>query len=362
MFLHQDLGSEPLHGVIMAGGRGTRLLPLTLNRPKPMVEVLGRPVLDYVKDAMVAAGIEDIIVTTGFQGEVMSKHVDSWNSEVVNASINQEYTPMGTAGSVRLLSERLTQTFVLGSGDSVASFDIAELLRLHKEKGAMVTMALWQVEDPCEYGIVGLSSSPGGEVDGELKQGYISRFKEKPSPEEAFSNVINAGLYIIEPEVLQMVPEGEKYDFSKQLFPRVLELGMPMYAKTVEGIWYDVGHPLELLNAQRALIEMRESLPFPMPEGEVLSDGSFVSKGSTVLGNIERSVILSNCHISAESSVKDSLIMSGCNVAGNISGSVIGESCIVKDSNLREMVIGDQQNIQSEDLSNHRLPVNEQSE
>ncbi len=357
MFLHQDLGSEPLHGVIMAGGRGTRLLPLTLNRPKPMVEVLGRPVLDYVKDAMVAAGIGDIIVTTGFQGEVMSKHVDSWNSEVVKSSINQEYTPMGTAGSVRLLSERLTQTFVVGSGDSVASFDIAELLRLHKEKGAMVTMALWQVEDPCEYGIVGLSSSPGGEVDGELKQGYISRFKEKPSPEEAFSNVINAGLYIIEPEVLQMVPEGEKYDFSKQLFPRVLELGMPMYAKTVEGIWYDVGHPLELLNAQRALIEMRESLPFPMPDGEVLNDGSFVSKGSTVLGNIERSVILSNCHISAESSVKDSLIMSGCDIAGNISGSVIGESCIIKDSDLHEMVIGDQQNIESENLSNHRLPL-----
>ncbi len=361
MFLHREHGSDSLHGVIMAGGRGTRLLPLTLNRPKPMVEVLGRPVLDYVKDAMVAAGIEDIIVTTGFQGEVMSKHVDSWNGRGVNASINQEYTPMGTAGSVRLLADRLTETFVVGSGDSVASFDITELLRLHKEKGAMVTMALWQVDDPCEYGIVGLSNSPGGEVNGGLKQGYISRFKEKPSPEEAFSNVINAGLYIIEPEVLLMVPEGEKYDFSKQLFPRVLELGMPMYAKTVEGIWYDVGHPLELLNAQRALIEMRESLPFPMPEGEVLSDGSFIAKGSNVAGKIERSVILSNCNISSESSVKDSLVMSGSNIDGNIIGSVIGESCIIKGSNLREMVIGDRQNIQSEDLANHRLPADNQS-
>ncbi len=357
MLLHRELGSEYLHGVIMAGGRGTRLLPLTLNRPKPMVEVLGRPVLDYVKDAMVAAGIEDIIVTTGFQGEVMSMHVDSWNSRDVNASINQEYTPMGTAGSVRLLSDKLTQTFVVGSGDSVASFDITELLRLHKEKGAMVTMALWQVENPCEYGIVGLSSSPGGEIDGDLEQGYISRFKEKPSPEEAFSNVINAGLYIIEPEVLQMVPEGEKYDFSKQLFPRVLELGMPMYAKTVEGIWYDVGHPLELLNAQRALIEMRESLPFPMPAGEVLSDGSFIAKGSNVAGKIERSVILSNCMISSESSIKDSLIMSGCTIDGNIDGSVIGESCVVKNSNLNKMVIGDQQELESENLANHRLPT-----
>lgn len=360
MFQHLELGSEPLHGVIMAGGRGTRLLPLTLNRPKPMVEVLGRPVLDYVKDAMVAAGIENIIVTTGFQGEVMSKHVGSWNSHEIKASINQEYTPMGTAGSVRLLSDKLTETFVVGSGDSVASFDIAELLRLHKEKGAMVTMALWQVEDPCEYGIVGLSGSPGGEVNGELKEGYISRFKEKPTPEEAFSNVINAGLYIIEPEVLQMVPEGEKYDFSKQLFPRVLELGMPMYAKTVEGIWFDVGHPLELLNAQRALIEMRDSLPFPMPEGEVLSDGSFIAKGSNVSGEIERSVILSNCNVSSKSSVKNSLVMSGCNIDGNIIGSVIGESCIIVDSDLSAMVIGDQQDIQSKKLTNHRLPAESQ--
>ncbi|MGY8670448.1 MAG: nucleotidyltransferase family protein, partial [Candidatus Poseidoniales archaeon] len=222
------------------------------------------------------------------------------------------------------------------------------------------TMALWQGEDPCEYGIVGLSGSPGGEVNGELKEGYISRFKEKPTPEEAFSNVINAGLYIIEPEVLQMVPEGEKYDFSKQLFPRVLELGMPMYAKTVEGIWYDVGHPLELLNAQRALIEMRDSLPFPMPEGEVLSDGSFIAKGSTVSGEIERSVILSNCNVSSKSSVKNSLVMSGCNIDGNIIGSVIGESCIIIDSDLSAMVIGDQQDIQSKKLTNHRLPAESQ--
>jgi NDP-sugar pyrophosphorylase family protein len=133
-----------------------------------------------------------------------------------------------------------------------------------------------------------------------------------------------------------------------------------MYAKTVEGIWYDVGHPLELLNAQRALIEMRDSLPFPMPEGEVLSDGSFIAKGSNVSGEIERSVILSNCNVSSKSSVKNSLVMSGCNIDGNIIGSVIGESCIIRDSDLSAMVIGDQQDIQSKKLTNHRLPAESQ--
>ena len=129
----------------MAGGQGTRLMPLTANRPKPMIPVLGRPVIDYVKDAMVASGLEEIIVTTGYQGEQLVEHVSTWE---VSSRVNQEETPMGTAGSVRLLFEDLDGTFVVGSGDSVASFDIADLLKAHRRSGAKVTMALWRVDDP----------------------------------------------------------------------------------------------------------------------------------------------------------------------------------------------------------------------
>ena len=111
-------GSEILFGIIMAGGRGTRLMPLTAKRPKPMVPVLGRPVIDYVKDAMVAAGLSQIIVTTGYQGEQLIEHVSTWD---ISSRVNQEDSPMGTAGSVRLLSDELKETFVVGSGDSVAS-------------------------------------------------------------------------------------------------------------------------------------------------------------------------------------------------------------------------------------------------
>ena len=128
-------------------------MPLTKNRPKPMVPVLGRPVIDYVKDAMVAAGLSEIIVTTGYQGDQLVANVDSWQ---VESKVNQEESPMGTAGSVCLLRDRLTDTFVVGSGDSVASFDIDELIQTHRKSGAKVTMALWEVNDPTEYGIVGL--------------------------------------------------------------------------------------------------------------------------------------------------------------------------------------------------------------
>ena len=266
----------------MAGGQGSRLRPLTNSRPKPMVELLQRPVIEFVKEAMVNADLEEIILTTGYKGEQLENLVASWNESGVKSRVNQEMVPMGTAGSVKLLSEELTETFVVGSGDSVASFDIEDLLSSHRKSGAKVTMALWEVDDPTEFGIVGLSSKHEGDVDSSLDEGYISKFKEKPTHEEAFSNLINAGLYIIEPEVMELVPQGEKYDFSKQLFPDVLKRGWPMYAKTVNGIWFDVGHPFELHKAQMALIERRNELPFPMPNGEVLPDGSFISDSASV--------------------------------------------------------------------------------
>ena len=175
-----------------------------------MVPVLGRPVIDYVKDAMVDAGLDEIVVTTGYQGEQLVSHVDSWE---IKSRVNQEEQPMGTAGSVRLLSDQLTETFVVGSGDSVASFDISDLLESHKKSGAKVTMALWTVDDPTEFGIVGLSKVHLGELGSDLSEGYICKFKEKPTPDEAFSNLINAGLYIIEPEVMDLVPKRRKVRF-----------------------------------------------------------------------------------------------------------------------------------------------------
>jgi len=340
-----------MYGVIMAGGQGSRLRPLTLTRPKPMVEVLGRPVIDFVKDAMLEAGIDNVIVTTGYRGEQLQKHISTWpkqalvqHSREISARINQEHTPMGTAGSVRLLGDLLTETFVVGSGDSVASFDISGLLQAHKKSGAKVTMALWEVEDPSDFGIVGLSTSHNGELDGELREGYIRKFKEKPSPQEAFSNVINAGLYIIEPEVLALVPLGEKFDFSKQLFPMVLEKNWPMYAKTIDGVWFDVGNPMELLNAQSTLVKRMNELPFSIPEGSILPGDGFCMKDSIILGDVTSSVISSNCLIQEQVEISESLLMSGCKIGAksSITNSVLGQDVVIENgSTLHNAVIGD---------------------
>lgn len=328
----------------MAGGQGTRLRPLTLTRPKPMVEVLGRPVIDFVKDAMVNAGIDSVVVTTGYRGEQLANHVEQWNqTSGLTAWVNQESSPMGTAGSVRLLSNQLTNTFVVGSGDSVASFDIRKLLSAHQASGAKVTMALWEVDDPTEFGIVGLSKDHQGVLDGALREGFISQFKEKPTREEAFSNVINAGLYILEPEVLDLVPVGEKFDFSKQLFPLVLEKGWPMYAQTIDGVWFDVGHPFELIRAQHTLIEQRSKLPFPIPDGD-FSDGNFVDASAKQNGTISGTVISSNCTIEKGAEITDTLLMSGCEVHSNsvLTRCILGRNVKI-ESNVRldNVVIGD---------------------
>lgn len=336
-------------GIIMAGGQGSRLMPLTATRPKPMVEVLGRPVIDFVKDAMVEAGILDIVVTTGYRGEQLQAHVDGWSmtlpgGEVVTARINQEASPMGTAGSVGLLREHINTTCVVGSGDAVASFDIASLLAAHRQHGAKVTMALWEVENPSEFGIVGLSGKVDGPVDGDLREGFIRRFLEKPAPQEAFSNVINAGLYILEPEVFDHVPVGEKFDFSKQLFPKLLDLGWPMYAQTIDGVWFDVGQPFELIKAQATLMARYHELPFSFPPTYTREREVLYACNAEVQGEVARSVLGSKTVISHGATVKDSLLMDGCSVesGATVSGSVIGRDVwIPANTVLDACVVGD---------------------
>lgn len=350
-------------GIIMAGGQGSRLMPLTESRPKPMVEVLGRPVIDYVKEAMVQAGIDEIIVTTGYRGEQLGEHIASWpaNSDVVGlkARVNQESTPMGTAGSVGLLRSSIRSTCVVGSGDAVASFDIKALLDAHRKNGAKVTMALWEVEDPTEFGIVGLSLDPKGEVDGDLRSGFIRRFLEKPTRQEAFSNVINAGLYILEPEVFEHIPEGEKFDFSKQLFPHLLELGWPMYAQAIDGVWFDVGQPSELLRAQETLINDYDRLPFTYPPSYHLVDGNLLAESAILSGQLTSSVVGSNCQLGQDSEVCDSLIMQGCSIGATtkIHRSILGRNVMVPQGVIVEdCVIGDDVQLESASTySNQRI-------
>ena len=311
-------------GVIMAGGKGTRLYPLTANRPKPLVEVLGKPVVDYVSDALLDAGITDVILTTGYQGEGLISLVEDWNNNKSGKfSVSNEDRPMGTAGSVKLLQDKLTETFIVASGDAILSSNLSNLISAHKLSNAKVTMALWEVDDPTQFGIVGLSSQLGGKINPELSEGYITKFLEKPSLEDAFSNVINAGLYIIEPEVLEHIPFDTKYDFSKELFPKLLELGWPLYAMKLDGLWFDVGTPSELIRAQNELIAKRIELPFTIPPGKLTSQSGYIFDTAETQSKIIESVICHQSLVGKDCSIENSLVMNN---------SIIGDNTIIKNS------------------------------
>jgi mannose-1-phosphate guanylyltransferase len=308
-----------------------------------MVEVVGIPVIEFVKDALVQGGVDEIIITTGYRGESLANHVESWNSDGLSAWVNEEEVPMGTAGSVKLLANELTETFIVGSGDTLASFDIAGLLALHKEKGAMATMALWQVEKVSEYGVVGLSETKDGKINSNLEKGWVARFQEKPSPQEAFSNVINAGLYILEPEVLDLIPEGEKFDWSRQVFPQMLELGMPLYACLTKGIWFDIGRPSDLLKAQNIILENRDLVWTQIPEEP--------NSESDVKGTCDSSIALKGSFIAEGSIVKESLLMAGAAVSRGckIESCIIGRNAVIQEGCiLNRCVIGDGESVPAE--------------
>ncbi len=303
-----------MYGVIMAGGRGTRLQPLTDHRPKPMVPLLGRPVIDYVKDAMLRAGVNELVVTTGYRGDDLEAHVQTWTEDGVRARVNPEDTPMGTAGSVRLLADVLTSTFLVGSGDGISTLDLEALLAHHRASGAALTIGLVEVDDPSSFGIVGLGTSNEADVDGELRRGYVRRFAEKPAPEEAFSRLINAGVYVIEPEALAMVPAATKYDFSRDLFPAMLEAGLPIAGLMLEGLWFDIGEPHHLLDAQAALLG---------------GSDAFLHPGASV---------------DASANVRSSLLMDdACVHAGaHVESSILGVGAVVEEGvTLERCVLGD---------------------
>ncbi|MCG7845000.1 MAG: nucleotidyltransferase family protein, partial [Methanomassiliicoccales archaeon] len=181
--------------VILAGGEGTRLRPLTTTRPKPLLPVLGVPCIEYVISSLARAGVEQIFLACGYRSEDILRVLGRGERFGVDIEFAHEKEPMGTAGAVKLLEDRLEGTFVVGSGDTLTDADLGSLIDFHLEHGAEATMGLTEVEHPEQFGIVGVGAD-----------GRIERFKEKPRTEEVFSKVINAGTYVLEKEVLGMVP------------------------------------------------------------------------------------------------------------------------------------------------------------
>ncbi|HJX75085.1 MAG TPA: sugar phosphate nucleotidyltransferase, partial [Gaiella sp.] len=219
-----------MKAVVMAGGEGTRLRPLTSNQPKPMVPIVGKPCMEHALDLLRAHGLTEIVVTLAFMPQAIRTYFGDGESLGLEMDYSVEEQPLGTAGSVGLAKERLTDTFLVISGDALCDVDLTALVEAHRAKGAAVTIGLKSVDNPLEFGIVVTDDD-----------GRVERFLEKPSWGQVFSDTINTGIYVLEPEVLRHVPDDRPYDFSKELFPHLLEMGRPIYGHVLDGYWQDVG-------------------------------------------------------------------------------------------------------------------------
>jgi mannose-1-phosphate guanylyltransferase/phosphomannomutase len=220
-----------MKAVVMAGGEGTRLRPLTSNQPKPMVPIVGKPCMEHIVELLRGDGMTDIIVTVAFLPQAIRSYFGDGETLGVQIEYSVEESPLGTAGSVRLASGKLEDTFVVISGDALTDVNLLELVEFHRKREAAVTIGLKSVENPLEFGIVVTDDD-----------GRIERFLEKPSWGQVFSDTINTGIYVLEPEVLRHVPTDRPYDFSKELFPLLLEMGRPLYGYVFDEYWQDIGN------------------------------------------------------------------------------------------------------------------------
>jgi mannose-1-phosphate guanylyltransferase/phosphomannomutase len=345
--------------VVMAGGEGTRLRPLTSNQPKPMVPIVGKPCMEHILDLLRRHGMNEVVVTLAFMPQAIRTYFGDGTTLEMDVDYSVEEQPLGTAGSVRLARERLDETFLVISGDALCDVDLTSLVAAHREKGAAVTIGLKSVDNPLEFGIVVTD-----------EDGRVERFLEKPSWGQVFSDTINTGIYVLEPEVLRHIPGDRPYDFSKELFPLLLEMGRPIYGHVLDGYWQDIGNLEQFRQANFDALDGRVQLDIP---GLRLRGNVWVSEEvdiNEVAGVVGPAFIGANCRIADGASIGAHAVLSqgvivrdGARVTRSVvdAGSYLGRSSVVEGAiigrgcDLRDHVrvhegvaIGDQVTIGSE--------------
>ncbi len=305
-----------MRAVLMAGGSGTRLRPLTCDLPKPMVPILNRPIAQHIINLLKRHRISEIIATLHYLPDVMRDYFQDGSDFGVQITYAvEEDQPLGTAGCVRNVAELLDSTFLVISGDCITDFDLSAAIRFHRERQSKATLILASVPNPIEFGVV---------ITDENQR--IKRFLEKPSSSEIFSDTVNTGTYILEPEVLDYLPANQEADFSKDLFPLLLEKGEPMFGYVMQGYWCDVGHLDAYREAQYAALYQRVKLEFDYIER---SPGLWVGQNSYIdpSAQIDKPALIGhNCRIGARAQIA--------------SGTVIGDNVSVGcDADLKRPII-----------------------
>ncbi|MFZ4516183.1 MAG: sugar phosphate nucleotidyltransferase, partial [Acidimicrobiia bacterium] len=267
-----------MKAVIMAGGEGTRLRPLTSNQPKPMLPMVNRPMMEHIVALLAKHGFDDIVVTVAFLPNQIRNYFGDGSDFGVRIRYASEDMPLGTAGSVRNAADELDEPFLVISGDVLTDVDLSALVAEHEATNAFATIGLVRAENPLEFGIVITRDD-----------GSIERFLEKPTWGQVFSDTINTGIYVLSPGIFEFIPEGKSVDFSGDVFPKILERGLRMQGAVLEGYWEDVGTLDAYLRAHQDILDRRVAVDiegFEVRPGVWLGEGAELAPEATVRGPV----------------------------------------------------------------------------
>ena len=347
-----------MQAVVMAGGEGSRLRPLTINRPKPMVPIANRPVMGHIIELLKRHNITDVVATLQYRADDIEKFFGDGANVGVTMNYSVEPRPLGTAGSVKFADKYLTrdEPFLIISGDALTDFNLTEIVDFHKRVGAAVTITLYRVPTPLEYGVIIVDDA-----------GRIERFLEKPSWGEVISDTVNTGIYVISPEVLDDIEPGTPFDFSKDLFPLLMKRGAPLFGFIASGYWCDVGNIAEYMRATGDLLSGKVNLgetgqhigggiyveddvdiapdaqlfgPIYLGtgvriKGGVVIHGPTAIRPFTIVDNrvhIDRSIVWRNSYIGEGAELRGAIIGRRCSLKSKsvvFEGAVIGDECTV---------------------------------
>lgn len=286
-----------MNAVILAGGRGSRLMPLTSDIPKPMLPIAGYPIIDYVTAQLYHYGIKEEILALGYRAECIEEHVKGYRGIKTVCSV--EKRPLGTCGSVKYAGSLLSEVFVVMSGDCVSDIDINKMIDAHLNSGAEATVAVGEVEEPSAYGVVGIASG-----------GKITALYEKPGSDK-YGNCVNLGAYIVNKSVLSLVPDGQPFDFSKDLFPLLIKR-KSLYSYRHDGYWSDLGDLGRYFEANKRFIN---GFGYPMEvveNAEMIKNGTnIVSKSARLYGSADGSVICGKSIIARDAHLCDCVVLGG---------------------------------------------------
>ncbi|MEN6514757.1 NDP-sugar synthase [Methanoculleus sp.] len=299
---------------IMCGGEGTRLRPLTFGRPKPCIPIVNKPSIQHLVSHLSNLGFNDVVITLGYMSDAIEEALGDGSLFGVNVTYVHEQTKLGTAGSVKNAQKHLEeQPFLVVGGDHVVDLNLLEFYREHLTNDSITTIGLISIDDPTEYGIA--------EIDANYQ---IKRFKEKPSPGEIFSNLASTGMYVCDPEIFDHIPAGEKFDFARNLFPKLMGEGHVLKAWLARGNWSDVGSPRSLREAERWKLQ---DIGFTNISGDLYIKGARIM-GPAQIGSCVS--VAANSRVIGPVSIGAGTIIEENVVIGPYTS--IGEGCIIKNS------------------------------